>query len=273
MSTEMVSAGRRRTSVPVVTAIAFLLAAGCSDTAEPSLPSATSSTPTGSPSPSEEPTPGRPVAFRASAGIRIEGRLIGEGRVGVVFGHQIDGDQTDWWDFAEQLAGQGYATLSINFRGYCPGGDAGCSDDAGTDEAWRDLVTGATWLRRHDVPRVVLIGASMGGTAAVLAASHAGSDVDGVITLSAPSDCCGMVITRRDLERVRGPMLFVAGLFDGDLPASARRLARWAGSSGDIAILASGEHGRDLLGGLATPQVQRRTTDLILSFLDRIAGR
>jgi pimeloyl-ACP methyl ester carboxylesterase len=268
----MVAAGRRRFRVLALMAIASVLGAGCSDAAEPSRPSTTSPSPTSSPSPSAEPTPGRPLSFRASDGIRIEGRLFGEGRVGVVLGHQIDGDQTDWWDFAEQLAGEGYAALSINFRGYCPGDEAGCSDDAGTEEAWRDLVAGATWLRRHGVQRVALIGASMGGTAAVLAASRAGSDVDGVITLSAPSDCCGMVVTRGDVEAVKGPMLFVAGRFDGDLPASARRLARWAGSSGEIVILASGEHGRDLLGGLATPQVQRRTTELILDFLAGVAA-
>jgi dienelactone hydrolase len=269
----MVAAGRRRIRVFAVMAIASLLGTGCSGAVEPSQPSTTSPSPTEAPTPSEEPTPGRPVTFRASDGIRIEGRLFGGGRVGVVLGHQIDGDQTDWWDFAEQLAGEGYAALSINFRGYCPGDEAGCSDDAGSEEAWRDLVAGVTWLRRHDVQRVVLIGASMGGTAAVLAASRAGSDVDGMITLSAPSDCCGMVITREDVEAVRGSMLFVAGRFDGDAPAAARRLARWAGASGEIVILASGEHGRDLLGGLATPQVQRRTTGLILDFLDRIAER
>ena len=96
MSTEVVATGRRRIRVFAVTAIASVLAAGCSDSAEPSQPSTTSPAPTSSPSPSEEPTPGRPVTFRASDGIRIEGRLFGEGRVGVVLGHQIDGDQTDW---------------------------------------------------------------------------------------------------------------------------------------------------------------------------------
>jgi dienelactone hydrolase len=268
----MVAAGRLRIRVFVAMTIASLLGTGCSGAAEPSRPSTTSPSPTGSPSPSEEPTPGRPVTFRTSDGIRIEGRLFGKGRVGVVLGHQIDGDQTDWWDFAEQLAGEGYAALSINFRGYCPGDEAGCSDDTGTEGAWHDLVAGTTWLRRHDAQRVVLIGASMGGTAAILAASDAGSHVDGVITLSAPSDCCGMVVTRGDVEAVRGSMLFVAGRFDGDAPASARRLAGWAGSSGEIVILASGEHGRDLLGGLATPHVQRRTTELILDFLAGVAA-
>jgi hypothetical protein len=34
-------------------------------------------------------------------------------------------------------------------------------------------------------------------------------------------------------------------------------------------ILASGEHGTDLLGGLATPGIERKTTELILDFLER----
>jgi pimeloyl-ACP methyl ester carboxylesterase len=210
------------------------------------------------------------VTFVASDGVRIAGRLFGDGLVGVVLGHQIDNDQSAWWDFAERLAADGYVALTINFRGYCPDG-AGCSGDGGTGEAWRDLVAASDELRHRGAGRVVLIGASMGGTAAVVAASDARSAVDGVITLSAPADCCGMGADRSAIQAADMPMLFIAGRFDGDAPASARRLGRFAGSQGEIVILASGEHGTDLIGGLATPQVERRTTDLILDFLDRVA--
>ena len=263
-----------RSSLAVAVALCFAIAAcggGDGSTVASVSTASRSGSPTASPSPSPtaEPAPGRRVTFRADDGVRISARVFGRGPVGVVLGHQIDGDQTDWWDFAGLLADEGYSALTIDFRGYCPGGEAGCSDDAGTGDAWRDLVAGAVWLDRHGARRVVLIGASMGGTAAVVAAS--GSDVDGVITLSAPSECCGMAITRSIVEEARGPMLFIAGRFDADLPASARRLGRWAGSAGDVLILNSGEHGRDLLGGLATPQVQRRTIDTVLSFLDRVA--
>ena len=217
-------------------------------------------------SPSPTPVPGEAVTFRASDGVRIAGRVFGEGRVGVVLGHSIDGDQTEWWNFAEALADDGHAALAINFRGYCPEGEAGCSDDGSTADAWRDLVAGAEFLRGRGVKEVVLAGASMGGTAAILAAAHAPPNVSGVITLSSPTTCCGMEVDRPIVEAIEAPTLFIAGRFDGEAPRSAHAFARWAGSAGEAVILGTGEHGTDLFG-LATPQVERRTTESILGFL------
>jgi pimeloyl-ACP methyl ester carboxylesterase len=121
------------------------------------------------------------------------------------------------------------------------------------------------------VNEIVLIGASMGGTAAILAAAHARPNVSGVITLSSPTACCGMEVERSTLGAVGAPMLFIAGRFDGDAPRSAKAFARWAGPSGEAMILASGEHGTDLFG-LATPQVERRTTESIRDFLAGLGG-
>ena len=64
-------------------------------------------------------------------------------------------------------------------------------------------------------------------------------------------------------------MLFIAGRFDGEAPRSAHAFTRWAGPSGEALIVGTGEHGTDLFG-LATPQVERRMTESILTFLDRI---
>ena len=252
-----------------------VVAAACSGAVEPTATTPPMPTPgampaSPQPSPIDEPTPGVPVSFRTADGVRIAGRAFGDGRVGVVFGHQIDTDQTDWWDLAAALAEEGYAALTLDFRGYCPGDEAGCSEDGTTADAWRDLLAGAEVLRDRGADRIVLVGASMGGTAAVLAASRADPPVHGVIALSAPSDCCGMTIERGDLETVDAPMLFVAGRDDGDAPASARQMARWAGTSGRFVILDSGEHGVDLLGGLATPDVEHRTNALIRTFLDHV---
>jgi predicted alpha/beta-hydrolase family hydrolase len=261
----------RRGSLPNVLVAASFVLASCGGGAEPDdEPSSPQST---AESPSPTPVPGEAVTFRASDGVRIEGRLFGDGRVGVVLGHQIDNDQEAWWDFAELLADEGYTALTINFRGFCPREGAGCSGDGGTGDAWRDMVAGAQELRDRGAQRVVLIGASLGGTAAVVAASDAGVEIDGLVTLSAPAECCGMMADRSALQAVRVPMLFLAGRFDGDAAVSARQLARYAGSFGELMILGSGEHGTDLVGGLATPQVERRTTNSILDFLARIAGQ
>lgn len=258
----------------VFAAIAVFTAA-CSESVEPAATTPPMPTPgampaSPGPSPTEEPTPGVPVSFRTTDGVRSAGRIFGDGRVGVVFGHQIDTDQTDWWDLAAALADEGYTALTLDFRGYCPGDDAGCSEDGSTADAWRDLLAGARVLRDRGADRIVLVGASMGGTAAVLAASRADPPVDGVISLSAPTDCCGMRVERDDAAAIDAPALFLAGRDDGDAPTSARQMARWAGTSGRFVILDSGEHGVDLLGGLAAPDVERRTNALIRTFLARI---
>jgi pimeloyl-ACP methyl ester carboxylesterase len=255
-----------------------LLAGGCSEplrptTTAPPMPTAGAMPASPEPSRTPEPTPGRFVSFRTPDGVRIAGRRFGDGPVGVVFAHQIDGDQRDWWDLAATLAEDGYATLTLNMRGYCPGDGAGCSQDGGTADAWRDLLAGARVLRGRGADRIVLVGASMGGTAAMLAVSRAASPVDGVITLSAPTDCCGMTVEPGDLRALQTRMLFIAGQDDGDAPAAARTFARWAGPKRThVLILNSGEHGVDLLGGLATPGVARRTFALIRTFLEGVGS-
>ena len=82
---------------------------------------------------------------------------------------------------------RGYRTLTFNFRGYCPGGDAGCSGGE-TDLAvlWRDVQAAVRYLRSTGIPRVAVIGASMGGTAALVAAAQPTARIGAVATLSAP---------------------------------------------------------------------------------------
>jgi pimeloyl-ACP methyl ester carboxylesterase len=265
-------------SVRTIAVIAFaFVGLACSEPVEPTV-SAPPMPTTGAmpasppPSPAAEPPPGEPVAFRTSDGVRIAARTFGDGRVGVVFGHQIDGDQRDWWDLAAGLAEEGYTALTLDFRGYCPREGAGCSEDGGTADAWRDLLAAARLLRSRGAERIVFVGASMGGTAAVLAASRADPAVDGVIALSAPTVCCGMFVEPGDVGAIEAPMLFVAGRDDAEAPSSAREFARWAGDRGRAVVLGSGEHGVDLIGGLATPEVQRRTNALIRTFLERVGA-
>jgi len=247
-----------------------LVLAACDGATEP-IDGSPTPPPSATLSPSPTPVPGEAVTFRTSDGVRIAGRLFGEGRVGVVLGHSIDGDQTEWWNFAEVVTDAGHAALTIDFRGYCPGEDAGCSDDGSTRDAWRDLLAGATFLRERGVKEIVLIGASMGGTASVLAAAEARPRVSGVITLSAPTACCGMEVGRAVVGAIDVPMLFIAGRFDGEAPRSAQAFARWARTSGEKLILGTGEHGTDLFG-LATPQVERRTIESILAFLESLGA-
>jgi len=85
------------------------------------------------------------VSFRASDGVRLEGRLYGGWReIAVIFSHMgRSGDsQADWYDTAATLGRAGYGALTYNRRGVCPGSADGCSQ--GSDdlaESWRDVVS------------------------------------------------------------------------------------------------------------------------------------
>ena len=220
------------------------------------------------------PVPRTPVRFRALDGVRIEGSVFGTGRVGVVLGHGSDGSQQDWWNFAEMLAQNGYTALAINYRSYCPGGAAGCSGDGGTSDAWMDMLGGARYLEGRGVQGVVLMGSSMGGTASVVAAAQPQAEnagIIGVIALSGSVECCGMDAGKDAVDAIDVPMLFVAGRFDFGFAGSTRHWGRWAGSSGEAVIVASGEHGVDFFQ-LATPDIQRQVTELVMDLLGRVSA-
>jgi uncharacterized protein len=74
------------------------------------------------------------------------------------------------------------SVLALDLRGH---GGSGGRSTLGDREA-EDALAGVEWLRRYGHRRVVLLGMSMGGTAA-LHAAWLGADVDGVIAVSAPA--------------------------------------------------------------------------------------
>jgi len=242
---------------PLFLAIAVGLA-GCasSDEAPAAAPSehvsatqGSQADPSGSPSPLPE-VPSEAVRFSASDGTRIEGRLFGTGQVAIVLAHQVDQVQSAWYSFAEELAGRGYAALTFNFRGYCPGGADGCSGDGsvGTD-GWQDVAGAVRFLNEHGAKRVFLTGASIGGWAVLEAV------VRGVPTV-------GYDITRPGLLRVDIPLVFVVGRFDGSLARAVRRVHRLAPEPKELLVLPTGEHGTNLLR-YAAPKVQAKLRGLV----------
>jgi uncharacterized protein len=72
--------------------------------------------------------------------------------------------------------------LALDLRGH---GGSGGHSTLGDREA-EDVLAGVAWLRRFGHERVVLLGLSMGGTAALHAASL-GAEVGGIVAVSAPA--------------------------------------------------------------------------------------
>jgi pimeloyl-ACP methyl ester carboxylesterase len=206
-----------------------------------------------------------PVSWESDDGTRIEGRLFGNGSVGVVLAHMFPADQTSWYDFASTLADEGYTALTFNFRGYCPGGEGGCSGGERTiPEIWRDVASAASFLAGRDgIDRVVVVGASMGGTAALIVAASGDVSLAGVATLSAPLSFEGLAIDTARLASIGAPKLFVAGAQDGSAAEAAQTLFDGSNPPKDIEIAPVGDHGTDLLTGTRGEVVRRR----LLTFL------
>jgi len=117
---------------------------------------------------SPEEVPATAARFATADGIELVGDVRGEGTAGVLLAHMYPADRTSWSEFAELLAQEGFHVLAMDFRGH---GDSGGTRD--TSQTWQDVLAGVDELRRRGAVRVVVIGASMGGTAALVAASRA----------------------------------------------------------------------------------------------------
>jgi dienelactone hydrolase len=186
--------------------------------------------------------------------VELQGRLFeADGALaGVVLAHMRPADQTSWFEFADTLADDGYRTLTFNFRGYCPGGDAGCSGGtADLSQLWSDVQAAVRFLRSTGVPRVAVIGASMGGTAALVA----------------PISIEGLTVSSETLVAATSAKLFVAG--NGDVSAAADASSMYDGSVPPkrIEIVPSDDHGTGLLEGNQGPNVRRLLSVWLAQFL------
>jgi len=190
-----------------------------------------------------------PVTFRTSDGVQLSGRLFGptDALQGVVLTHMLPADQTSWFPEAAHLAQQGYQVLTFDLRGYCPGGAGGCSQ--GTKDpgaAATDVTAALAELRRHGPQRVALLGASVGGTASLIAASQDGN-VPAVITLSAPLQIGTLAATPQILGALDAAKLYIAGLGDPTGAAqAAQSLYDLSPQPKRLDIVTTDAHGTDL---------------------------
>lgn len=127
------------------------------------------------------------VEFSTPDGVLLAGTLFSSGSDGsgaIVLAHMRGADRSTWEPFAEVAAGNGFRVLTFDFRGY---GDSDGERDTLLDV---DLTAAVEHLERDGAESVVVMGASMGGTAAINVASKL--DLAGAASLSAPADFQGL---------------------------------------------------------------------------------
>ncbi|MBI3649207.1 MAG: alpha/beta fold hydrolase [Actinobacteria bacterium] len=193
-----------------------------------------------------------PVTFDSTDGVALSGRLFGpeHARAGVVLAHMLPSDQSSWFDFADRIGKLGYAALTFDFRGYCPGGDAGCSEGSkDVASIWQDVEGAVGYLRSRGVRTVALVGASMGGTASLIVAGREGNAIAAVVTLSAPQSISGLVAGPDVLANLTAAKLFVAGNGDTVAAEAAQAMFDQSPQPKELQIVTSDDHGTDLLEG------------------------
>jgi pimeloyl-ACP methyl ester carboxylesterase len=193
------------------------------------------------------------VTFTTEDGVRLAGRIFGPdtASAGVVLAHMLASDQSSWFDFADRLGRAGYRVLTFDFRGYCPGGDAGCSKgQKNLAAAPQDVAAAQTYLREEGPTRIALVGASMGGTASLVSASQNPAGIEGVATLSSPASIGGLVAGPDVMAAVTPAKLFMAGDSDPDgAAAAAQQFYDASVQPKRLEIFTTADHGTDLLSG------------------------
>ncbi len=201
-----------------------------------------------------------------SAGRVLPGVTIGAGRTVVVLVHQTDGGAfCGWLSFAARIAAvPGQVAVAVDLCGYgqavCPQGSTAVGRQV---EQVRLAIDEA--VRRFHPRRVVLVGASMGGSLAVLTAAR-DHRLDAVVDLSGPDGWGGSVVHDR-AAGVRAPLLVAMADDEGADAVTFARATADAAGPGSRFVGAESGHGYVLLEG-----ADGRPTPLSEQVLAWIAG-
>ena len=152
---------------------------------------------------------GGELFFNAADGTKLVGHRFGKGTTAVILTHQSEGDLCDWLPYAKRLAARGYFVFPIDFRGY------GFSDVpvAGPYRYTQDIAAATKALRKLGKRKIFVVGASMGGIAAVVAGANVTPSLAGVVSISSPARYRGMDGVKAG-PRLRVPVLYLAATAD-----------------------------------------------------------
>ena len=223
--------------------------------------------------------PGRLIMVRAADGMRLAAIETGAGGRGVVLipEHGAAG-KCGWWEFAAYLAAHGYHVLLFDHR--CTG-QSGCAPGAGGTGLMSDIRAAVARLRQDGAARVALVGASQGGSEALIAGTEPALDVTGLVALSAdeltvplasPPDPATALAAG---PRLRRPALFAVAASDPYVSVRETRtlVARTGSRSKHLVVVGAGAgHGWDLVAPSRSGGAPRRLSQTVLAFLRHVTS-
>jgi pimeloyl-ACP methyl ester carboxylesterase len=216
-------------------------------------------------------TTGEKVTFEAADGVKLSGRIFGDGRVGVVMAHmgRAGDTSTDWRRLARELAEHEYTALAYNRRGVCSERGRECS--GGYDSyasSWKDVVGAIRFLRARGASEIVCMGASIGAMACLHALSTSSVKADALVEIAGVNHRSGYDFSRTQIRALEGHKLFISSAGDAyGAAGDAREWYRWASEPKQLGILDGSAHGTDMLG--ADQPTERPLTELLIAFLSR----
>jgi pimeloyl-ACP methyl ester carboxylesterase len=201
------------------------------------------------------------IQFGTSDGRRLHGVLLGSGKNGIVLSHEYRATLCNWLPFAQQLAGRGYHVLVYDSR----------PSDPGQGHLERDVLGAVRELYRRGVTRVLVGGASAGGTAAqTAAAAIPRSKLTGVVVLSSPRQF-GSMDAEQAARKVTAPSFFGVGTRDVEFVDEVRKLdAASAAKRKQLLVVQSSGHGTQLLDASWAPASFKAR---LLAFIGSAFGR
>jgi len=180
------------------------------------------------------------VVFKTDDQVEIEGRIFGIGKNGLILAHMYPADQESWEDFALLLSQKGYRVLTFNFRGYGKSGG-----ERQISLIYKDVLAAYEFFKKEGVEDIILIGASMGGTAVLKVAAQ--KDVNGVISMSGPLNWKQMGLSaEEEIKLIEEPKLFIASEGDSSAKNSANLMYELSDEPKQIEIYPGSEHGTNM---------------------------
>ncbi len=181
---------------------------------------------------------------KTSDGVDIAAFVQGTGPTAIVLVHQVNDDHCGWSSEAKALAAKA-TVISIDLRGY---GASGKAKGKLALAYPNDIAAAVSFARNNGAKHVVIMGASMGASAVVVAASRIDPPVDAAIAVSAPAVFNGQNAIGA-APNVRVPIRYVAAKDDGTAAATASKLdaKSTASPDTDALIFNAGGHGWKLV--------------------------
>jgi pimeloyl-ACP methyl ester carboxylesterase len=195
--------------------------------------------------------------------------VLGSGPVGVALAHEYYADLCNWAPYGRYLAARGFRVLLFDLRCF---GKSACQRSSHVDA---DVAGAAAELRRRGAKQIVLAGASLGGSATLVAGASLARPPAVVISLSAPSTqtLVGSLGHRFALDpdaavrRLHAPTLFLAASGDEAFQRDAKKLYGLSKARAKrFEIVADRAHGTKLLDPVWSPSAKHLRT-LIVTFI------